>query len=203
VGFDARFYGRFSSHSPPGGQWPQCANFGHLREPRSCPSRSQPRVRFDLYRDESLFEGVRPLDPQFAEAAMGLKGLPHLLDIRTGRPCRRDRSRFAARCGRPARLQCCFLMTTLLADATNLGLARMARRPKMFSHSKLLWIAEWHIRNETYQAGLACLVDGSHAQPFTKVWGDGDASSSDGQFFKAGGHGEARVDYTAARSIFA
>jgi TnpA family transposase len=48
-----------------------------------------------------------------------------------------------------------------------------------------------------------CLVDGIRAQPFTKVWGDGDASSSDGQFFKAGGHGEARVDYTAARSIFA
>ena len=36
------------------------------------------------------------------------------------------------------------LMTALLADATNLGLARMARSSKIFSHSKLLWIAEWH-----------------------------------------------------------
>ena len=89
------------------------------------------------------------------------------------------------------------LMTALLADATNLGLARMARSSKIFSHSKLLWIAEWHIRDETYQAGLACLVDAIHAQPFTKVWGDGDTSSSDGQFFKAGGHGEARADYNA------
>ena len=34
------------------------------------------------------------------------------------------------------------LMTALLADATNLGLARMARSSKIFSHSKLLWIAE-------------------------------------------------------------
>src|SRR5208282_2354220 len=34
-----------------------------------------------------------------------------------------------------------------------------------------------------------------HAQPFTKIWGDGDTSSSDGQFFRAGGHGEARADY--------
>ena len=87
------------------------------------------------------------------------------------------------------------LMTTLLADATNLGLARMAHSSKVFSHSQLLWIAEWHVRDETYQAALACLVDAIHAQPFTKIWGDGDTSSSDGQFFRAGGHGEARADY--------
>jgi TnpA family transposase len=89
------------------------------------------------------------------------------------------------------------LMTALLADATNLGLARMARSSKVFSHSRLLWIAEWHVRDETYQAALACLVDAIHAQPFTKIWGDGDTSSSDGQFFRAGGHGEARADYNA------
>ncbi len=89
------------------------------------------------------------------------------------------------------------LMTALLSDATNLGLARMARSSKIFSHSKLLWLAEWHIRDETYQAGLACLIDAIHTQPFTKVWGDGDTSSSDGQFFKAGGYGEARADYNA------
>ena len=89
------------------------------------------------------------------------------------------------------------LMTALLADATNLGLARMARSSKIFSHSKLLWIAEWHIRDETYKAGLACLIDSIHAQPFTKVWGTGDTSSSDGQFFKAGGYSEARADYNA------
>jgi TnpA family transposase len=89
------------------------------------------------------------------------------------------------------------LMTALLADVTNLGLARMARSSKIFSHSKLLWIAEWHIRDGTYQAALACLTEAIHAQPFTSVWGDGGASSSDGQFFKAGGHGEARADYNA------
>jgi TnpA family transposase len=89
------------------------------------------------------------------------------------------------------------LMTALLADATNLGLARMARSSKVFTHSKLLWIAEWHVRDETYKAGLACLIEAIHVQPFTKIWGDGDTSSSDGQFFKAGGHGEARADYNA------
>jgi TnpA family transposase len=89
------------------------------------------------------------------------------------------------------------LMTTVLADATNLGLTRMSRSAGAFSHSRLLWIAEWHVRDETYQAALACLVDAIHEQPFTKIWGDGDTSSSDGQFFRAGGHGEARADYNA------
>ena len=89
------------------------------------------------------------------------------------------------------------LLAAVLADATNLGLTRMARSSGAFSHSRLLWVAEWHVRDETYQAALACLVDAIHAQPFTKVWGDGDASSSDGQFFRAGGHGEARADYNA------
>jgi TnpA family transposase len=89
------------------------------------------------------------------------------------------------------------LMTALLADATNLGLARMARSSTVSTHSKLLWTAEWHVRDETYQAALACLVDAIHAHPFTKVWGEGDTSSSDGQFFRAGGHGEARADHNA------
>jgi TnpA family transposase len=71
----------------------------------------------------------------------------------------------------------------------------MAHSSKVFSHSQLLWITEWHVRDETYQAALACLVDAIHAQPFTKIWGDGDRSSSDGQFFRAGGHGEAPRRY--------
>ena len=89
------------------------------------------------------------------------------------------------------------LMTAVLADATNLGLARMAHSSGIFSHSKLLWTAEWHIRDETYQAGLACLVEAIHAPPFTAIWGDGDTSSSDGQFFRAGGYGEARAEHNA------
>ena len=89
------------------------------------------------------------------------------------------------------------LMTAVLADATNLGLTRMARSTGAFSHSRLLWIAEWHVRDETYQAALACLSDAIHAQSFTRVWGDGGTSSSDGQFFRAGGHGEARADHNA------
>jgi beta-alanine--pyruvate transaminase len=37
----------------------------------------------DLYRDEGLFERARKLEPVWADAAHGLKGLPNVLDIRT------------------------------------------------------------------------------------------------------------------------
>src|SRR5262252_266860 len=37
----------------------------------------------DLYREERLFERSRKLEGAWAEAAMGLKGLPNVLDIRT------------------------------------------------------------------------------------------------------------------------
>jgi beta-alanine--pyruvate transaminase len=36
----------------------------------------------DLYRDENLFERARQLEPRYAEAAMTLKGLPGVLDVR-------------------------------------------------------------------------------------------------------------------------
>ncbi len=36
----------------------------------------------DLYRDENLFERAKKLEPIWADAAMGLKGLPNVLDIR-------------------------------------------------------------------------------------------------------------------------
>ena len=36
----------------------------------------------DLYREEGLFERARKLEKPWAQAAMGLKGLPNVLDIR-------------------------------------------------------------------------------------------------------------------------
>jgi beta-alanine--pyruvate transaminase len=37
----------------------------------------------DIYREERLFERARALEPVWAEAMHGLKGLPNVLDIRT------------------------------------------------------------------------------------------------------------------------
>lgn len=81
------------------------------------------------------------------------------------------------------------LLSAVLADATNLGLDRMAEAAPGLTHSKLLTTAQNHIRDETYQAALAVIVDAIHAHPYTSIWGDGDTSSSDGQFYRAGGRG--------------
>jgi beta-alanine--pyruvate transaminase len=37
----------------------------------------------DIYRDEKLFERANKLEGKFADAAMSLKGLPNVVDIRT------------------------------------------------------------------------------------------------------------------------
>nr|WP_250635909.1 Tn3 family transposase [Sphingobium baderi] len=101
-----------------------------------------------------------------------------------------------ARSGAPASDQSA-LMAAILADATNLGLGRMAESSRGLTLPRLRWRAEWHVRDETYLSALAAIVDCHTAHPLASVWGPGDTSSSDGQFFRAGGHGELRADYNA------
>jgi TnpA family transposase len=101
-----------------------------------------------------------------------------------------------ARSGEPASDQSA-LMGAILADATNLGLGRMAESSRGLTLARLRWTAEWHIRDETYLSALAAGVDAHHAHPLGAMWGPGDTSSSDGQFFRAGGPGEARGDVNA------
>ncbi|MDR2014828.1 MAG: Tn3 family transposase, partial [Azoarcus sp.] len=81
------------------------------------------------------------------------------------------------------------LLTTILADAINLGLTKMAESSPGTTYAKLSWLQAWHIRDETYSAALAELVNAQSQQQFASYWGDGTTSSSDGQNFKAGGHG--------------
>jgi len=82
------------------------------------------------------------------------------------------------------------LLTTLLADAINLGLAKMAESCPGSTYAKLSWLQAWHIRDETYSTALAELVNAQFRQPFAAWWGDGTTSSSDGQRFRAGGKAE-------------
>lgn len=93
------------------------------------------------------------------------------------------------------------LMGAILADATNLGLDRMAESSRGLTIHQLNLVIDRHVRPETYAAALAAalaaVVDAQHAQPFAAVWGPGSTSSSDGQFFPAGGRGEAASDYNA------
>lgn len=63
------------------------------------------------------------------------------------------------------------LMGAILADGTNLGLARMAESSRGLTHARLLWTAEWHIRDETYAGALAAIVDHHHAHPLSRYGG--------------------------------
>ena len=83
------------------------------------------------------------------------------------------------------------LLTVILSDAINLGLTKMAESCPGTSYAKLSWLQAWHIRDETYSAALAELVNAQFRQPFAEYWGDGTTSSSDGQRFRAGGRAEA------------
>ena len=82
------------------------------------------------------------------------------------------------------------LLTTILADAINLGLSKMAESCPGVTYAKLTWLQAWHIRDETYSAALAELVNHQYRHAFAAHWGDGTTSSSDGQRFRAGGRGE-------------
>jgi hypothetical protein len=81
------------------------------------------------------------------------------------------------------------LMASLLADGLNLGLTRMAEACTIASLGKLAWAADWHIRVETYALALRQLVDYQQREPLAAIFGGGFTSSSDGQFFRAGGRG--------------
>jgi len=82
------------------------------------------------------------------------------------------------------------VMTAVLADATNLGLTRMAEACTVATYKQLAWTAGWHIREETYGQALARIVDEQQSQPLAAVFGAGRASSSDGQHFPLGGPAE-------------
>lgn len=89
------------------------------------------------------------------------------------------------------------LMAAILADATNAGAERMAESSRGVTIHQMMLMVDRHLRSETYATATAVLVDAQQAHPFAAVWGDGHISSSDGQFFPAGGRGEANLEYNA------
>jgi len=82
------------------------------------------------------------------------------------------------------------LLTAILSDAFNLGLEKMAQATPGVSAARLAYHVAWHVRTDTYSKALAELVNHHHRLPFSRHWGDGTTSSSDGQRFKAGSHAE-------------
>jgi TnpA family transposase len=82
------------------------------------------------------------------------------------------------------------LLTTILADAINLGLTKMAESCPDTTYAKLAWLQAWHIRDETYSTALAELVNAQFRHPLAEHWGAGTTSSSDGQNFRTGSKAE-------------
>jgi hypothetical protein len=89
------------------------------------------------------------------------------------------------------------LLAAILADATNLGLTRMAAASQDVTRDQLIWIADAYIRPETFKAALARIINAHHALSIVAIWGDGTTSSSDGQFFRSAKRGDAAGDINA------
>jgi TnpA family transposase len=79
------------------------------------------------------------------------------------------------------------LLAAILADGTNLGLARMADASQGLGYHHLVNVAQWHIGDDNYVAARAAIVNAHHKHPMAAIWDDGTTSSSDGQYFRAGG----------------
>jgi TnpA family transposase len=97
------------------------------------------------------------------------------IDLRTGSACRDKIG----------------LLSVVLADGINLGLKKMAEAVGTRTHWQLLRIARWHVEDDAYERALGMIVEAQAELPIARVWGEGLTSSSDGQFFPAGGPGEA------------
>ncbi len=89
------------------------------------------------------------------------------------------------------------LLAAILADATNLGLGRMAAASHGVTRDKLIWTAGAYIRPDTYKAALARIIDAHHALPIASIWGSGTTSSSDRQFFRSAKRGDAAGEVNA------
>jgi len=93
------------------------------------------------------------------------------------------------------------ILAAILADATNLGLSRMADASQGLTREQLFWARDAHVREETYKAALARVIDAHHELPIAALWGDGTASSSDGQFFRSGKRGDGAGEVNARYGV--
>jgi TnpA family transposase len=93
------------------------------------------------------------------------------------------------------------LLAAVLADGTNLGLTRMADASRGLGYLHLVNVAQWHISDDNYVAARAAIINAHHRHPMAAIWDDGTTSSSDGQYFRAGGRAEAGGSVNAKYGI--
>ncbi len=82
----------------------------------------------------------------------------------------------------------------ILADATNLGLKGMADASAGVTARQIGWCRQFHAHDAAFKTGFARIIDAQLAHPYARIWGDGSASSSDGQFLPAAGRAGKRSD---------
>ncbi len=80
------------------------------------------------------------------------------------------------------------LLAVILAHGTNLGLAAMSQSTDGLSVEKLQNVAKWFVREQTINEANAAMVNYHHRLALSFIWGDGEASSSDGQRFAIEGN---------------
>jgi TnpA family transposase len=93
------------------------------------------------------------------------------------------------------------LPAAMLADGTNLGLARMADASGGLGYPHLVNVAQAHISDGNYVAARAAIINAHHKHPMAAIWDDGTTSSSDGQYFRAGGRAGAGRSVNAKYGI--
>lgn len=79
----------------------------------------------------------------------------------------------------PANERKAMLIAALIENGMNLGVSRMALATE-FSVDQLMQMAAWHLRDETIRAGLTTLDNFVLHHPYSRHWGQGTTSSSDG-----------------------
>jgi TnpA family transposase len=71
------------------------------------------------------------------------------------------------------------LFAVLIAEATNIGLATMARASGI-PVGQLTRVADWYLREDTLRSAISALVHYHRGLPLTEAFGTGTTSSSDG-----------------------
>jgi TnpA family transposase len=77
------------------------------------------------------------------------------------------------------------VLAAIMGLGMNFGLGTMAASTP-FSYRQVAWAADWHIREETLTKAQAVLDNYVLHHPFSRAWGDGTRSSSDGMRVKIG-----------------
>lgn len=90
------------------------------------------------------------------------------------------------------------LLAAIMGTGMNLGLTKLAAATP-YRYTDLSWVIDWFVRDETLKAALGALDNFVLHHPFSKSWGTGTRSSSDGLRIRMGVQA-AHADYNAEYS---